>query len=204
MAVRQMLMWYFKKVDLDGMQTNIILDNSGFDTRFRHNYQRDRFNRDMPCHIYIGSSAIAEVHKSPASLTFYMKTWERSPEMQDVYDGVRKAVDEYLLGVKVDTVDKGRREIHDGGDELLLRQNRLEQKRYHEERPSITAVEYERLREMTGLRDDALEGLYQQLEREQRLRSRGINERYQLWNNGTFTTTTTNFEIPINLTDVPF
>jgi hypothetical protein len=132
MAIRQNLMWYYKRVELDGMHTNIILDSSLFNTRFRYNYERDRFRRDVPCHMYIGTSQIAELHKSPASLTFYMHTWGRSPEMQAVYLGVRLAVNEYLLGVKVDEIDKGERDIPNNGDEHLIRQNRINSRKYVE------------------------------------------------------------------------
>jgi hypothetical protein len=200
MAVRQMLMWYFKRVDFNGMETNVILDNSQFDLNFRHNYQRDRFRIDVPCHMYIGRSAVAELHKSPASLTFYMKTWDRSPEMTAVYKGVRQAVDDFLLGVKVDVADKGRASVHEGGDELLLRQNRLEQKRYSE---PVTSGEYDRLREITGstLSDRELQQIYG------RIHHTVHPVQWDVQGGTEYIVTTSTIEsnpYSINFTDVPF
>lgn len=109
MAVRESLMEYFKGTCVERFteNTNIRLVNANRGQRAEFQYLRQAAENQSPMIVLLGGLPIMTVQRSPERVVFHGKVLTRSPQLTQVYDGLKEFMEKYLNGVEVSHSKKG-------------------------------------------------------------------------------------------------
>lgn len=102
MAIRENLMDYFKGTCVNYVTHSSNVYMSGERTRARHNYERELYQQQSPCVLYIHDTPILSVRKTPDTLILHEVVLGRSKQLQAVREAVEAFMAKYLQGVRID------------------------------------------------------------------------------------------------------
>jgi hypothetical protein len=106
MAIREVLMEYFK-----GTCVQRMTDSQVFlavpSTYAEYQYQRIELQNKQPRNLMLSGFSLLEVSKLPDTVTLNVKVFDRSPQLREVYAGVKEFLDKYLVGVEVVFNERG-------------------------------------------------------------------------------------------------
>lgn len=103
MAVREVLMEYFKHSSVHRMTANSNVSMRRVDFSIRGVYRNERVDMELDnvCVVYIGHVPIAEVGSKPARLIFLTTATQRSPQLRSLEYQVKKFATTFLPGVEI-------------------------------------------------------------------------------------------------------
>jgi hypothetical protein len=107
MAIRELLMEYFKGTCVDRMTANNNIRLVSVSTTRAYQYQRRQAEYQQPKAVTIGGIPIMNVQKSPEKVVFNTRLLNRSPQLSEVYKNLKVFMDNYLGGVEVKHNRKG-------------------------------------------------------------------------------------------------
>lgn len=109
MAIRETLMEYYKGTCVERLTVNSTVGLAFMSNGNRRDFQylrRQAENQKLAV-VTLGGLPIMTVQRFPDRAVFNEKILTRSPQLTDVYDGVRGFMEKYLRGVEVDHNKKG-------------------------------------------------------------------------------------------------
>jgi hypothetical protein len=107
MAIRELLMFYFKGTCVENLTDKGNLYMIAIPARADYNYQRREYKNQNPQMLVINEIPLLSVQKAPEKIVFNQRVFNRSPQLSEVYKGLKDFTDKYLAGVEVSHSRKG-------------------------------------------------------------------------------------------------
>lgn len=107
MAIREILMEYFKGTCVERLTEGVDIQLFSLPSERQYQYMRRESDNQRRMMVRLNGLPIMTIQCAPERVLFHAKVLNRSPQLREVYKGLKDFMEKYLSGIEVKHSRKG-------------------------------------------------------------------------------------------------